>query len=920
MTESDDRTTREGNSQAAFPIVGIGASAGGLDAFKELLHALPRDTGMAYILVTHLPPSRESMLTEILARASSMPVIEARDHLKIEHNHIYVLPGGMDVQVREDSLAVTVRDAPAGHHQPIDFMLRSLAEWAGHRSIGVILSGTATDGTLGIQEIKAAGGITFAQDDTAQQLSMPQSAIATGAIDYVLPPAGIAHELSRIAGHPLVALNEAPPSDNSDLEPILAILRESAGLDFTHHKRNTLYRRIGRRMVLHRLNTLGEYVQMLKTNAAEVLALSKDMLINVTSFFRDAAAFESLKAEVFPRIAENRSRHDPVRVWVLACSTGEEAYSLAMAFAEFCDATGHELPLQVFATDLNEDSIVRARLGVYPRAAAQTLSGERLKRYFVEVDGHYQVVESIRERCVFARHNVLSDPPFSHVDLISCRNLLIYLDAELQQKLISLMHYGLRPNGYLWLGGSETVGARQELFNCENGQHKIYRKRGGVPRALDRPVTTTHAAAPAGTRLRFGKPDTPSAPAPQPGDIDRILVARYAPPSVLIREDLEILQFRGNTARYFAPAPGRASLNLLKMVREELVMGVRAAVQAARTQEMPARQNGLRLKIEDRECAVDVEVIPVRPGLQRAELFMVIFEDAPSRSPSVGAPAAAHAGTSDAATREIERLQQELSATREYLQSVIEQQEGANEALQAANEEVQSTNEELQSINEELETSKEEVQSSNEELATVNDELQARNAELAKSHDDFLNLLSSAELAVVMLDADLRIRRYTPTAEKLLNLIPTDIGRPLSDIKPNFDVPDIDTLISHAISTASTRERHVQDSRGIWYLLRILPYRTGAGRVEGAVIALIDVDSLKRSQDALVAADRHKDQFLAMLAHELRNPLAPLRSVVGLLKSPGIKDTDKAHALHMMERQISTLGRLIDDLLGPTGT
>ncbi|HET7158887.1 MAG TPA: CheR family methyltransferase, partial [Burkholderiales bacterium] len=609
MTLSTDHGSRERDGAAAFPIVGIGASAGGLDAFKALLHALPPDTGMAFIVASHLPASHESMLSEILARASSMPVVDARDHLKLERNHIYVLPAGADLEVRDDELMLTVREAPAGHHQPIDILLRSLAEWAGARSIGVILSGSATDGTLGIQEIKAAGGITFAQDHTAQHQSMPQSAIATGAIDYVLPPAGIAQELARIAGHPLVSLNDAPLSDERDLDPILAILHESAGLDFTHYKRNTLARRIGRRMVLHRLHTLDEYVQMLKADAAEVQALYKDMLISVTRFFRDPAAFDAIKAEVFPNIAENRSRHDSVRIWVLACSTGEEAYSLAMAFAEFCEAAGRALPLQVFATDINEESIHKARLGLYSPAAVQDLSPERLKRFFVQVDGRYQIVKSIRDRCVFARHNVLSDPPFSRVDLVSCRNLLIYLDSELQQKLIPLMHYGLLPHGYLWLGGSETIGAHQELFDCKNVRYRIYRKRGGASRVPDRAVAEARTTTPM-TRFRLTERISAGAPSHQPGDIDRILAARYAPPSVLISEDLEILQFRGNTAHYFAPAPGRASLNLLKMVREELVMGVRAAVEAAKTQEMPARKNGLRLKIEDRECTVNVEVIP----------------------------------------------------------------------------------------------------------------------------------------------------------------------------------------------------------------------------------------------------------------------------------------------------------------------
>jgi two-component system CheB/CheR fusion protein len=917
--------------------------------------------------------------------------------------------------------------------------MHALAQSQGAKAIGVVLSGSAADGTLGLQEIKAAGGITFAQDDTAKYTSMPRTAIATGAVDFVLAPADIARELGRIASHPLVGAEpDEPAVALPDMEPVFEILHEAAGVDFRHYKPNTLYRRIARRVVLHKLDGLPDYVRMLRGSAAEAQALYQDILINVTSFFRNPEAFEALKDHVFPTLTENRSRHDPLRVWTLGCSTGEEAYSIAMAFSEYAEKVERPLTLQLFATDLNESGVEKARIGIYSRNAVQDVSAERLRRFFVEMDGGtYRIAKPIRDACVFARHNVLTDPPFSRIDLVSCRNMLIYLGAEIQQKVIPILHYALRGSGVLWLGTSETIGSYRDLFEVKDTKYKIYMKNAGLVRpGIDA------TAEPRTTSVKPARPVyTPEIAMPQHDslkDAERILVARYAPPSILIRSDLEILQYRGNTSTYLAPAPGRASLNLLKMLREGLVLGVRAAVEAARIDEKPVRKEGLRFVLNGAEREVNVEVIPVKSGIQRAELFMVVFEDAskPAEAPEEKRPKP----TKDAATQEIERMRQELAATREYLQSVIEQQEAANEELQSANEEVQSSNEELQSINEELETSKEEVQSSNEELATVNDELHARNTELAQSNNDLVNLFSSVQLAIVMLGPNMRIRRITPPAEKLLNLIPADVGRPVSDIKLSIDVPDMEALISEVMDTMSPREREVQDRDGRWYLLRIRPYRTLENKIDGAVIVLVDVDSLKRSQemlrqqtellnqahepimmweldgdigywnkaaeeiygftrdqalgrkleellmisprvetfasqlraqghwtgelvhtrrdgqkiivesrmvvvgdaagskivveatrpiterkeserilrrlaDDLVTADRNKDEFLAMLAHELRNPLAPLRNVVSVLQSESVGSDDKSKALEIMDRQISSMARLLDDLL-----
>jgi two-component system CheB/CheR fusion protein len=988
-------------------------------------------------VVPHLPPRHESLMSEILARISALPVRDAQSGMQVERNRVYVLPAGSDIDLRDSTFVLTARKAKSGQHRPIDHFFHSLAEHHGHKAIGVILSGSGSDGAVGIQEIKAAGGITFAQDDTAQQSSMPRSAIQTGAVDFVLRPEDIARELARIANHPVVAAPQAQQDAIPDLDLVLQALREATGVDFTQYKRNTLYRRIARRIVLHKLDSLDEYVHMLSADAAEADALYQDILINVTSFFRNPDAFDALKADVFPALTHNRSRHDPVRIWTLGCSTGEEAYSLAVAFAEFAEGLGRTVPVQVFATDLNPVSIEKARAGIYPASATADVSPDRLRRFFVELDGHNRIAKSIRDACIFARHNVLEDPPFSRIDLVSCRNMLIYLGAELQQKVIPVLHYALRPGGFLWLGTSETIGSYRDLFELKNTRYKIYAKKAVASQAPTIIAAQAQRSTPApGTPAHFPPADL-KAPDPQ-REMDRLLVGRYAPPGVLVRSDLDIVQYRGNTAPFLTPAPGRATLNLLKMLREGLVLGVRSAIQRARTEETAVRQEGLVMQSNGSERRVNIEVIPVKSGVQRAEHFMVLFDE---EQPKLDAmPRTGAAATEDAEPQELGRLKQELAATREYLQSVIEQQEAANEELQSANEEVQSANEELQSINEELETSKEEVQSSNEELATVNDELHARNAELAQTNNDLINLLSSVQMAIVMLGPNLRIRRFTPMAERLLNLIPTDVGRPVSDIKLNIEVPDLEHLVTETMETVSVHEREVQDRQGRWHLLRVRPYRTLENKIDGAVIVLVDVDSLKRNQemlrqqtellnqahepivmweldgavnywneaaeetygftheqaqgrkvdelllavpphesykeelrrnghwtgelvhtrrdgqkiivetrmavvtdtegrklvvqadrpiterkeserilrslaDNLVAADRNKDEFLAMLAHELRNPLAPLRNAVAVIKSSGAEAAQKSRALDIMARQVGNMGRLIDDLL-----
>jgi len=924
-----------------FPIVGVGASAGGLEAFTQMLSALPVDTGMAFVLVQHLAPTHASLLAELLSRTTAMPVAEVQDEPRVKPNRVYVIPPDRNMIISQGVLQLLPRQEARGQHRPIDFFLRSLAKEQGHRAIGVILSGTATDGTLGLERIKAEGGITFAQDDTAQQSSMPRSAVASGCVDFVLPPDGIARKIGRIARHWYVApARRQTPAGEPDAGKILETVRKVTGVDFSQYKANTLHRRIARRMVLHKLEGLQDYARFLRENPGEVEALYQDILINVTSFFRNPETFEALKASVLPKLFEDRTREEPLRVWVPGCSTGEEAYSIAISLAELAEARGSQLPVQVFASDLNAAGIDKARAGVYAKNIAHDVSPERLRRFFAEVDGSYRISKAIRDMCVFARHNLLTDPPFSQIDLISCRNLLIYLEPALQQKIVPLLHYALKPSGFLWLGSSETIASYRDLFEVEDAKHRLYAKKQGTHRATPGQA----AGGPYQARAAAGHRPTRLQQAAGGADVqkeaDRILLARYVPPGVLVDAGLEILQFRGDTAPYLAPAPGKASLNLLKMAREGLVVALRAAINKARKAGTSVREEGLRVKSNGGTREVNLEVVPVKGSSEGGGAFLVLFEK-PAPSPETARPGgkrsrskvpkpdAKAAAEEETAERENARLQQELAATREYLQSVIEQQEAAkeelqsaNEEAQSANEEAQSANEELQSINEELETSKEEIQSSNEELVTVNDELQNRNQELHQLNNDLANLLGSVDMAIIMLGQDLRVRRFTRMAGEIFNLAPVDVGRPIRDLELNLSLSDLEPLLAEVMETVSARECEAQDRQGKWYSLRVRPYRTLENEIDGVVILLVDVDKLKQLEEALsqrvqdlAAADRSKNEFLALLAHELRNPLGPLLNAAHVLEAACADIPAAKPARDMMTRQIQNMSRLIDDLL-----
>ena len=901
------------NAAALTPVavVGIGASAGGLQAYTELLEALPANTGMTFVIVQHMAAGHESFLSTLLGRIASMPVVEVLDGPQVEPNTIYVIPPNRTMVITDGCLVL--RDRGPGIHFSVDIFFQALAMSHGPRAIGVVLSGTGSDGAKGIEAIKAGGGTTFAQDQSAQQSGMPSSAIHTGCVDFVLAPRDIALEIATLAILPELAFSADPVEPLEDVEPILEIVRERVRIDFSQYKENTLHRRIRRRMALNQRENLTGYAALLREKPTEVEALAQDILISVTSFFRDPESFEALKKTAFPRMLNRKSPDDTIRVWVVGCSTGEEPYSLAIALIEAMDATPLRHPIAVFGTDVNSQAIERARRGWYPKSISEDISEERLRRFFTAVEGGYVVSKLIRDLCVFAPHNAITDPPFSRMDLVSCRNLMIYFQSGPQRKLLPLLHYALKPNGTLLLGASESINNYRDLFDQEDARHKIYVKR---PVSLRLTETVPRAPAPLPPATQGGRKIVRPI---RDRQIERnrsaelVALKYFAPAGVLVDLDGEIHQFRGDTSPYVNQAEGRASLNLLKIAREGLFVAIRACLLHASTDAAPLRNEGVIVKNDTGLTTVSIIVIPViYPGSDERSAW-IFFDQATSATllHSDGAVLTSNASLDANTAHQITVLTDELMATRDHLEATIQEQEAANEDLQAANEEVQSSNEELQSTNEELETSKEEIQSSNEELSTVNDELRLRNDELDRANNDLLNLFSSVQMAVVMVWPDLRIRRFTPLAQTIFNIRPADVGRSIADMNHHIDIDDFTGLLREALDHGRDLEREVTSKEGYHYLLRLRPYRAQDGTIDGAIVLLVDINTLAQTQASLRArvaeladSDRHRNEFLAVLAHELRNPLAPLRNAVQILnRSPG----DAAHtakARGLIDRQV----------------
>jgi len=856
-----------GQGALGFPIVGIGASAGGLAAFEAFFSGMPvdKDPGMAFVLVQHLAPDHKSILTELVRRYTRMQVFEVADGMAVKPNCAYIIPPNRDMAFLNGNLQLLDPAAPRGQRLPIDFFFRSLAQDQHERAICIVLSGTGSDGTQGVREIKAEGGMVMAQEPKSTAYDgMPRSAIATGLVDYVLPAAEMPAQLIAYVAHAFgkASLSAFPPPAKAEdvLRKIFLLLRAETSHDFSQYKRNTIFRRVQRRMAVQQIKGLDEYIRYLQKTPAELDGLFRDLLIGVTSFFRDPETFQALQEQAIPRLLTGKPKGAMIRIWVPGCSTGEEAYSIAILLQEGLEASKQCFRPQVFATDIDRHAIECARVGVYPASIATDISPERLARFFSrETDGSaYRIHKGIRDMVIFSEQDAIKDPPFSRLDLISCRNLLIYMGGELQKKLIPLFHYALNPGGMLVLGTSESVGEFVDLFATVHRKAKLYQRKEEA----------------AGARRLGFFPDLPkdgSAAGPSqkaPGESRRAgreltewaLLQQYAPAGALVNERGDILYLHGRTGKYLEPAPGEADLNILKMAREGLRRDATTALRKAVALKAPQRHMGLRVKTNGDYAIVNLTVQPVTEGPDLAaapKLFLVVLEDAAAADPKgsekaaldVGEGAGESAANSDA---RIAALKQELRAEEEYLHTTNEELATANEELKSSNEEMQSVNEELQSTNEELETSKEELQSVNEELATVNAELQNKVAELSRSNNDMNNLLAGTGIGTIFVDHQLRIQRFTPAVTQVINLILTDVGRPVGHIVSNL--VGYDRLVEDVravLDSLATREVEVQTQSGAWYLLRIRPYRTLDNVIEGAVIIFDEITEMKKVEAAL---------------------------------------------------------------------
>jgi two-component system CheB/CheR fusion protein len=1026
-----------------FPIVGIGASAGGIDALRRLVAALPKDPGLALVIIQHLDPHYESQLATILQGHSSLRFVDATQGVKVQKNHAYVIRPNTSVAIADGLLSVTPRPDDRRPHYPIDHFLGSLASVQGSHAVGVILSGTGSDGTLGLSEVKAVGGITFAQDDrSAQHGGMPMSAVASGAVDLVLPPEAIAEKLAALPAHPYLtpsAATATPPGEAEDFRQVIAALRQTSGVDFGQYRDTTIKRRTARRMLLRGFKSPRDYAQFLVRDPAEADALYRDVLINVTSFFREPKMFDELKQTVFPVLLRNRSEAEAIRLWVPGCSTGQEAYSLAIALLEFLDAANVKRDIQIFGTDLGDPmALDRARSGVYPQNIESEVSPERLKRFFTRTEGAYRIQKSVRDFCVFARQNLTVDPPFSRVDLVSCRNVLIYMSPSLQERLLPVFHFALNRGGFLVLGMAETPGLAGDLFEPVSREYKIYRRKETVHRP--------QLALAAGPWVpRGARPDGTSASVPDlQREADRVTQAHYAPPGVLVNQDFEVQQYRGRTAPFLEAPVGQPTTNVLRMARDGLFVDLQSALNEARATRQPVIREHLHVSDGNRDVEFTLRVLPVTlpPALDLS--FLVLFE---TRDWPIWSPALPRLPEGASAERDPDWLRKELDSSKQYLQSMLDAQDTANEELRAAHEEVLSSNEELQSTNEELETTKEELQSANEELSTVNEQFQNRNRELDHLTDELSNFISSADVPMVTVGRDLRIRRMTPAAQRAFNMLPADVGRSIEHIKFAITVDDIGQVIESVISTMQPWERELIDRDGRWWLLRVRPYLTSDKRIDGATLMAVDIDAIKRQRDLIEArdyalavvqtvreplvvldedcrvglaneafyqlfgetaaktearflwetgrdiwqdaalrrafqaacegkeplvgveiervlpnlglrtlvlnargitrpgrpgllllsiddvtdsrqaerlrvdaetlriVDRRKDEFLGILAHELRNPLAPMRFALDLVRRPEAGAAETKRAWQVLERQVSHMVRIVDDLL-----
>jgi two-component system CheB/CheR fusion protein len=855
-----------------FPVAAIGASAGGLEAVTQLLNHLPAQTGIAYVYIQHLDPSHESNLAIILQRETKMPVKEAVDKIKVEPDHLYVIPPNKEMTLVDGIIAVSDRPERPYAHMPINRFFISLAERYKEYAIGIVLSGTASDGTLGLKAIKTEGGVTFAQDGSAKFQSMPKTAAEDGGVDLVLSPKQMAEELtilgqrkdyyySVIADEKNFPGAEKDIDEESDFVNILHLVQKSVGVDFSQYKMTTIKRRIVRRMMIYKSASVKDYLQYIKQHTKEIDLLYQDLLINVTAFFRDSDSSAFVQKNILPKIFKTKTSNDPIRVWVPACSTGQEAYSLAMLIVEELGDESMNRPVQIFATDLSEHVINKARIGVYSEDEVSEIPVKRLQRFFTKTDGHYRIVKSIRDLCIFATHNISKDPPFSRLDLISCCNLLIYLDANLQRKLMQTFHYSLNNEGFLILGKSETIGSSTALFSQSDKKYKIYSKRkDGASKATFEINYNTQSTNNTNALLR------PAAHQKHKADdldlekvVNALLLKKYSPASVIVTADLDIVQFRGSTGLYLEAAPGRASLNLMKMAKQGMAFELRNIVHKAKKTGEPAKKTGLQIKTEDKTVNITIEAVPIKSETEE-EYFLIIFEQVPDAEPAIN-----YGSVKD---ERVKQLEAEIATLREDMRSIVESQEAANEELQSANEEIVSSNEELQSINEELETSKEEIESSNEELTTINQELQVRNEELAEAHEYSQAVYDTIREAVLVMDKELRIKTankaffttFKTTDYETVGMFFNELGNKQWDLSP----------LKKLVEDVLEKDTHFKDYEvdtffpGIGQRVMLLNAKKVHQKVHGNELVLLAIEDVTNFRKAAKVLEEQDEWFKKM--------------------------------------------------------
>lgn len=839
-----------------FPIVGIGASAGGLEAIEGFFANTPPEIQVAFVIIQHLAPEHKSVMGSLLEKYTKLKVVEIRNGMQLHPGYIYLNPPNKDVSINNNNnnniFVLSEPDAPRGVRLSIDHFFRSLAETQGDRSICVILSGTGSDGTLGLKAVKAEGGMAMVQEEKqARYDNMPRSAIDTGLVDFVLPVEKMPLEIMKYVKHPYIeGGKESEEKLENYLQKIFIMIRAATGHDFSQYKTNTIRRRIERRMAVHQIERISEYVAYLQKNNSEIKTLFKDLLITVTTFFRDTKAFKALYDKVILHLAKQKPSESNFRIWIVGCATGEEAYSIAILTAEAMKAVKKHFTVQIFATDIDADAIEYARNGVYPESIAADVSGEKLKTYFIKEENSFKVKKQIREMVVFATQNVIKDAPFSKLDLVCCRNVLIYMNTNLQKRILPLFHYTLNQNGFLFLGTSENIGDNNEIFSPIDSKWKIFKRKqaDAIKMFEHQPMNLIETGE---------KSNGTKAPSHGVTNIkqiaERSILNDYAPPCVLIDDKLDVLYFHGDMDNFISIPSGEPSFNLIKIARDDLRYKLNTLIRKCHKEKKPAKSKNVKLMLHENILTINLQVKPVLDPEMKDDYMMVTFESVGS-----GVDAMTKKGSNKAATApKMAALEQELQSTKEYLQTTIEELETSNEELKSTNEELQSTNEELQSTNEELETSREELQSTNEELETVNTELQNKVEELSDANNDLNNLLGCTEIATLFLDNDINVKRFTPKAADIFKLINSDIGRPISDIVHNLIYEDLVTDAKEVLKNLGRIEKEVHSKTGEgWYMIRILPYRTLDNAIDGVVVTFIDITKQKQAEDLLKEAKK----------------------------------------------------------------